>query len=89
MYNFLKFIKVYKLYTTCMNKNNIRNILKDEGYSKGMIDSIMSGRRKPNSDLRYKFESLFAIPFKAWVDIKLYLQNNDTKQTRNNTSIKG
>ncbi len=70
-----------------MKKENIRHILTDEGYSKSMINSILAGTRKPNADLRYKLEQKFSIPFKAWVDIKTYLQDNTTIKNSNTSRL--
>ena len=71
------------MYNTYMKKTKLRNILSDEGYSNDTINSIMIGRRKPNSDLRYKFEKDHGIPFTAWNDIKSFLHDNDTKVSGN------
>lgn len=50
-----------------MNRNKIIEILKqDYPNSKHTVESIMSGRRKPNAELRYKYDKNEGIPFDAW-----------------------
>ncbi len=71
----------------CMKKINIRKILTSDNYSKDMVKSIMSGRRKPNADKRYEYLEKYKIPFKAWGN-KSYLQNNDTTSSTNKSTTK-
>ena len=61
-----------------MIKNKLIKILSDV-YSKDSVKSIMSGRRRPSLENIALFEKKYNIPFDAWLDIKSYLQDNDTK----------
>ncbi|MDD3468092.1 MAG: hypothetical protein PHE67_13165 [Campylobacterales bacterium] len=63
-----------------MNRDSISNLLKQNGYSIHTINAILCGRRKPNAEIRYKLEKVAKIPFSAWLDIKSYLQKEDTKK---------
>ena len=63
-----------------MKRENLKTILENDGYKKSSIDSILSGRRCPNAEKRYEYEEKYNIPFKAWRDIKSYLQTNNTKE---------
>jgi len=70
-----------------MKRETLKKILADLDYSKDTINSILSGRRKPNQDIKYYLEKEFKIPFTAWKDIKSFI-TNDTKTQTNNTSTK-
>jgi len=63
-----------------MKRQDLEKILIADGYKESSIDSILCGRRKPNAEKRDEYREKFNIPFKAWLDIKSYLQNNNTKQ---------
>ena len=65
-----------------MKKNNLIQILNNV-YSKDSVKSIVSGRRKPSLRNIVKFEMEYKIPASAWLDIKSYLQENDTPKKNN------
>ena len=67
-----------------MKRQDLIILLTSDGYKKNTIDSILTGRRKPNAEKRYKYEKTYNIPFTAWRDIKSYLQNNNTSKGTNN-----
>ena len=71
------------MYNIRMTKKAIRKILTDDGYSVDTINSIMTGRRKPNGTKRNEYEKKHNIPFEAWDDLNSYLQDNDTKVSSN------
>lgn len=75
------------MYNILMNRNKLKEILSNDGYEIDMINSILVGRRKPNSNKRYEYEQKHSIPFTAWEDIKSYLQNNNTTNNSNKAII--
>jgi len=73
-----------------MKRAFLEKILIDYGYKRSSIDSILSGRRRPNPDNRYEFEKKFNIPFNVWgKSIKPYLQENDTKTKQSEQENRG
>ena len=63
-----------------MKREKLKAILLEDGYKKSTIDSILCGRRSPNPEKRYEYETKYKIPFYSWgKNIKSYLQKDDTK----------
>lgn len=58
-----------------MKREELKKIL-SKYYSKFMIESILSGRRKPSIEKRIVLNNEFNIPILAWEDIKSYLSDN-------------
>ena len=56
-----------------MKRQDLKKIL-EKDYRKSSIDSILSGRRRPNGYKKYEYEKKYHIPFEAWQDIKSYLK---------------
>ena len=66
-----------------MKRQDLIILLNNDGYKKTTIDSILTGRRKPNAEKRYEYEKKHNIPFTAWRNIKSYSQENDTPKKNN------
>jgi hypothetical protein len=49
-------------------------------YKEKMVYAIMSGTRRPSLEAIVSLENKLNIPVSAWLDIKSYLQENDTKE---------
>jgi hypothetical protein len=58
-----------------MDKNKLKNILK-EYYSDNMVNSIITGRRKPAYSCILILYEKYKIPFTAWKDIKSFLDKS-------------
>lgn len=65
-----------------MNRSKLIKILSNV-YSKDSVKSIVSGRRRPSLENIVKFEKENNVSPSVWLDIKSYLQDNDTKQKNN------
>lgn len=57
-----------------MNKKQLFKLLADD-YKTPSVYAIINGRRKPNPENRYRYEKEYGIPFTAWNDISLYLND--------------
>lgn len=51
-----------------MKLEKLKEILRKDYKSESTIQSIVGGRSKPNSTLRYKYEKEYNIPFNEWGD---------------------
>ena len=60
-----------------------------EYYSEKMSYCVLNGTRRPKYDVMFELDKQGHIPFKAWRDIKAYLQENDTKKAVEDTTAKG
>lgn len=49
-----------------MEVKKIKEIIEKDYKSKSTVSSILNGNRKPNADLRYKYEKEHDIPFDGW-----------------------
>jgi hypothetical protein len=61
-----------------------REILKEillKHYVNSAANSILRGIRKPSYEVMVELDKKHNIPFNSWIDIKSYLQENDTKTT--------
>ncbi len=67
-----------------MERNKLKQILIKK-YSSDSVKSILSGRMKPSYDVMYELHHNEGIPFTAWKDIPLFIQNN-TKNKNNCTT---
>jgi len=63
-----------------MKRKQIQKALLDSGYSYDSMKSLMCGRAKPSMTRAIELNQKFKVPFEVWIDIKSYLQENDTKQ---------
>lgn len=70
------------MYTIIMLREKIKKILINY-YGVYMVDSILSGRRKPNLDAICDVQDKLGIPVHAWKDIKSFLNKYDTKSDEN------
>ncbi len=70
----------------------IRQIIKTEliksyksilGYepSTPLLNMILRGDRKPNPEVRFDLHQKGVIPFSAWLDIKSYLNDNNSNDS--------
>ena len=57
-------------------------------YSKQMAYACLSGERTPGLRAIILIEESLKVPPKAWLDIKSYLKNNTTTQTKQSTPTK-
>ena len=48
-------------------------------YGDSSVRSLMNGTRKPSYENMLMLNEKHKVPFKAWIDIKSYLQQNSTK----------
>lgn len=63
-----------------MKRENLKNILL-KYYVDSASNHILRGIRKPSYEIMVELDSKHNIPFDSWIDIKSYLQENDTKTT--------
>ncbi|MFT7861202.1 MAG: hypothetical protein ABXS93_09795 [Sulfurimonas sp.] len=66
-----------------MMKEKIKTILLDH-YGADMVNSILSGRRKPNLEVICDIEERLNIPAKAWKNIKSYMEEPDNFESTSN-----
>ena len=60
-----------------------------EFYSEKMAYAILSGNRKPKYEVIIALHKNSEVPFDAWLNIKSYLRENDTKQSTKHATAKG
>lgn len=53
-----------------------------ELYSKDSVKSILIGRMRPSYSQMLKLYRKYRIPFTAWEDIKVWLKEQEEKETR-------
>jgi len=63
-----------------MKRKEIQTALLKNGYSYDSMKSLMCGRAKPSMTRAIELNQKFNVPFEVWIDIKSYLQENDTKK---------
>ena len=61
-----------------MKREQIQKALLANGYSYDSMKSLMCGRAKPSMKRAIELNKNFKVPFEVWIDIKSYLQDNNT-----------
>ena len=77
------------MYYILMKRETLKQILTNVIDSEHTINSVLSGARRPSYKKILVLHDSYKIPFGAWVDIKSYLQENNTATHQNNASTKG
>ncbi len=72
-----------------MKNINRKEIQKTLNVSHSTVSQWFSGITKPTADKMFKLKDEFNIPLEAWRDIKLYLQENNTKSKKSEQVLKG
>ena len=62
-----------------MKRKKIQKALLENGYTYDTMKSIMCGRSRPSMKRAIELKQNHKVPFEVWIDIKSYLQKNDTK----------
>jgi hypothetical protein len=70
-----------------MKRKNLKKLL-IKSYTVAGADLILRGERKPRYEIMVELNKKNKIPFDIWLDIKSYLQENDTKHSNKNTNTK-
>ena len=71
-----------------MEKSKLKEILKEYTKSSSTLTKWINGERRPGYEILISLENNHGIPFKAWKNIKSYLQSNNTTTTATKSSAK-
>lgn len=64
-----------------MKKKKLEKILL-KYFADSTVRAVLNGTRKPSYENMLMLKEIHKIPFTAWLDIKSYLQEHDTKTTK-------
>ena len=72
-----------------MKEITIKSLAKAINVSENLAGKYLRGVVRPSFENMYKLDKENKIPFHAWLDIKSYLQDNNTKQNGTTTRTQG